>query len=57
VLEIQGYNVILGMDWLAKHKATIDCEKKLLTLTTPKGENLEYQGSNLQKTTPVIQLT
>jgi len=28
-LEIQGYNVILGMDWLAKNKATTDCERKL----------------------------
>ena len=26
LLEIQGYNVILRMDWLARHKATIDCE-------------------------------
>ena len=33
-LEIQGYDVILRMDWLAKHKAAIDCERKLLTLVT-----------------------
>ena len=31
LLEIQGYDVILGMDWLAKYKATIDCKRKILT--------------------------
>jgi len=36
-LEIQGYDVILGMDWLAKQKATVDCEQKFLTLVTPEG--------------------
>jgi len=24
-LEIQGCDVILGMNWVAKHKVTIDC--------------------------------
>jgi len=45
------------MDWLAKHKATIDCEKKLLMLTTLEAEKIEYWGSNLQKTAPVISAT
>jgi len=31
LLEIQGYNVILGMDWLTKYKAAIDCEQKIFT--------------------------
>jgi len=26
VLGIQGYNVILGMDWLTAYQATIDCK-------------------------------
>ena len=34
LLEIQEYDVILGMGWLVKHKETIDCERKLLTLAT-----------------------
>ena len=46
-LEMQVYDVILGMDWLAKYKATIDCQKMLLTLTTPEGEKIECWGSNL----------
>ena len=46
LLEIHGCDVILGIDWLARHKPTIDCERKFLTLVTPKGEKLEYKGTN-----------
>jgi len=42
LLESHGYDVILGMDWLAKHKATIYYKRKLLTLVTPEGEKLVY---------------
>jgi len=57
LLEIQGYDVILGMDWLAKHKATIDCERKLLTLVAPKGEKLVYKGTNHNQATSIISAT
>ena len=57
MLEIQGYDVILGMDWLAKHKATIDYEKKLLTLATPEGERLLYRGTNPKQAIPIISTT
>ena len=33
-LNIQGWDVILGMDWLTRHKVTIDCERKLVTIST-----------------------
>jgi len=46
LLKIQGYDVIFGMDWLAKHKATIAYEQKLVTLVTPEGERLLYRGTN-----------
>jgi len=46
-LEIQGWDIILGMDWLAKHKVIIDCEKKLITFSTPKGERMELKGNSL----------
>jgi len=38
--------MILGMDWLDKHKVTIECERKLLILAAPEGEKLVYKGSN-----------
>jgi hypothetical protein len=42
VLESKGIDVILGMDWLGKHKMLIDCAKKSVKLTTPDGKELEY---------------
>ena len=52
LLEIQGYDVILGMDWLAKHKATIDCEQKLLTLITLEGGKLVHRLTNPKQAYP-----
>jgi hypothetical protein len=42
VLELKGIDVILGMDWLSKHKVLIDCAKKSVKLTTPDGKELEF---------------
>jgi hypothetical protein len=41
-LELKGIVVILGMDWLSKHKVLIDCVKKSVKLTTPKGKEMEF---------------
>jgi hypothetical protein len=41
-LESKGIDVILGMDWLGKHKVLINCAKKSVKLTTPKGKELEF---------------
>jgi hypothetical protein len=41
-LESKGIDVILGMDWLSKHKALIDCAKKFVKLIAPDGKELEY---------------
>ena len=42
------------MDWLAKQKVTIDCEKKLITFSTPEGERMEFKGSGYRKTISTI---
>jgi hypothetical protein len=42
VLESKGIDVIFGMDWLSKHKVLIDCAKKSVKLTTPKGKEMEF---------------
>jgi hypothetical protein len=42
VLESKGIDVILGMDWLSKHKVLIDCTKKSVKLTTPEGKEMEF---------------
>jgi hypothetical protein len=42
VLESEGIDVILGMDWLSKHKVLIDCAKTSVKLTTPEGKEMEF---------------
>jgi hypothetical protein len=42
VLELKGIDVILGMDWLSKHKVLIDYAKKSVKLSTPDGKGLEF---------------
>jgi hypothetical protein len=42
VLESKGIGVILGMDWLSKHKVLIELAKKYIKLTTPDGMELEF---------------
>jgi hypothetical protein len=42
VLESKDIVIILGMDWLSKHKVLIDCAKKSVKLTTPDGKELEF---------------
>ncbi len=42
ILDSKGIDVILGMDWLSKHKVPIDHAKKSIKLTTPDKKELEY---------------
>ncbi|XP_074278348.1 uncharacterized protein LOC141601941 [Silene latifolia] len=39
-----GFEVILGMDWLGKYKAFIDCYQKKISLKGPKGVRVTYKG-------------
>jgi hypothetical protein len=41
VLESKDLDVILGMDWLGIHDATIQCAKWTVLLTGPNGEKIE----------------
>jgi hypothetical protein len=42
VLESKGFDVLLGIDWLSKHKVLIDCTKKSVKFTTPEGKEIEF---------------
>jgi hypothetical protein len=47
VLESKGIDVILGMEWLSKHKGMINCANKAVRLTTSSGKEVEYVVENL----------
>jgi hypothetical protein len=40
ILELKGIDLILGMDWLSKHKALINCANKSVKLTTSEGKEI-----------------
>jgi hypothetical protein len=42
ILKSKGIDIILGMDWLSKHRVLINCAKKSIKLTTPDGKELEF---------------
>jgi hypothetical protein len=39
---LKGIDIILGMDWLSKHKVLIDYAKESIKLTIPDGKKLEF---------------
>ena len=40
VMGTQGLDVILGMNWLDKYQAVIDCDKRTIKLVSPLGEEV-----------------
>ena len=44
ILNIMGFDVILGMDWLAAHHAVLDCREKTVTLKVPEQTVQVFQG-------------
>ncbi|XP_016690726.1 uncharacterized protein [Gossypium hirsutum] len=43
-LPFQEFNLILGMDWLAKHRVGLDCEPKRVTFRVGDGEKVVMVG-------------
>ncbi|XP_074304076.1 uncharacterized protein LOC141638633 [Silene latifolia] len=41
---MDGFEVIVGMDWLGNYEAKIDCHQKKMSLKGPKGVKVSYQG-------------
>ena len=44
VLGIHDFDLVLGMDWLSKHRATLDCYKKEVRLVRPKEPGVIFRG-------------
>ncbi|MEQ5265919.1 hypothetical protein, partial [Escherichia coli] len=42
--ELEGLDVILGMDWLEKYRARIECNERKVVLRGPKGKRISYRG-------------
>ena len=57
VLESQGLDVILGMDWLSKFVGNIDCASKSILLTIPEGKRIKYVSRHAPRRTQVNSLS
>jgi hypothetical protein len=45
VLESQGLDVILGMNWMTEYEGIIDCVKRAITLTTPEKKRIRFYST------------
>ena len=46
-LEIHGFDIILGMDWLSFHRALIDCELKRIVFHSFDYSRLVFEGVDI----------
>ncbi|XP_010534056.1 PREDICTED: uncharacterized protein LOC104809701 [Tarenaya hassleriana] len=53
VVPIRDYDLILGMDWLSKHQAQIDCRQRTIWFTEESG-GFEFVGNRSRKVYPII---
>jgi hypothetical protein len=44
LLPLGSYDLLIGMEWLATHKARLDCYYKTLECVSKEGKNITLQG-------------
>ena len=44
LLDVMDFDVILGMDWLSQHFATVDCRRKEVIFRIPNEEEFKFVG-------------
>ena len=53
-LSFREFDVILGMDWLSRHRAIVDCQMKRVTLRTPDEDEVTFIGERSNHLSNVI---
>jgi hypothetical protein len=43
VMNSKGIDIILGMNWLSKNKAVLDCAQRTVTLNGPSGTRIQLK--------------
>ena len=56
ILESQGLDIVLGMDWISKYGGNIDCASKSILLTTLAGKRIKYVSRHAPRSTQVNSL-
>ena len=44
IMDMSGFDVIPGMDWLTTYRVVIDCERRRVTAYTQEGTIVVFQG-------------
>ena len=57
ILESQGLDIILGMDWLSKFEGNIDYASKSILLTTLEGKRIKFVSRHVPRKTQVNSLS
>src|SRR4051812_3154861 len=45
ILDYQGLDVILGMDWMTKYEGVLDCANRAVALTTPGKKRIRFMSN------------
>ena len=53
-LDMRDFDVVLGMDWLSRHKATLDCYKKEVKLHRPGKLEVKFRGMRRELSSNMI---
>jgi hypothetical protein len=54
VFKMLGFDVILGMDSLSKHYASIDCQGKVVTFRPPRVMEFRFGGAQVRAALPLL---
>jgi hypothetical protein len=49
VMPIEDFDLILGMDWLLRHTARVDCNSKIVQFVRPEWDVMEFKGNRTKK--------
>ena len=54
LLDVLEFDVILGMDWLARHYASLDCREKVVIFKIPNDEEFRFRGDKISMPQNII---
>src|ERR1051325_11701820 len=43
-LDMQDFDIILGMDFMSKYHTVVDCHRRIVTIRCPEGKVVQFQG-------------
>ncbi|KAJ9542342.1 hypothetical protein OSB04_028848 [Centaurea solstitialis] len=53
-IKIGSFDIIVGMDWMSNHRATICCAEKIVMLALPEGGVLEVHGEKPKRDVKIV---